>query len=231
MVIFGKMVGHCQGRALRVKVVWGRTMSIKTTKSKKDPRNRDGKKRPFQDDTALIVAAVLILIVAQYYYFSLMQELARPKKEVVRVVGDDVARAVGQDLTTQRENIEEHIKKFLTAPGRQDGAVPWGRYKPFFSAQGWQSYQQYTAFLQKALAEGQSLRIAFKPGSQKYAVLGADLTGFRADGLFCFGREGKFRCGPQGFSMQAMLRGSVNKPDALQFEEWHVLPPQAAPAP
>ncbi len=202
-------------------------MTVKIKKSKKDAKDREGRKRPFQDDTALIIAAAIILITAQYYYYSLMQEMAKPKKVVIRVEGDDVARAVSQDLAAQRSNIEAHIKNFLAVPRKQNDDAQTARYKPFFSATGWQAYQQYTAMMQKTLTEGQSLRAEFTLGSQKYAVLGDNLTGFRANGLFCFGQATSFKCGPQGFSLQVILRGNINKPGSLQFEEWKVMPPRA----
>ena len=201
-------------------------MTVKIKKSKKDAKDREGRKRPFQDDTALIIAAAIILITAQYYYYSLIQEMSKPKKIVIRVEGDDVARAVSQDLATQRGNIETHIKNFLAVPGKQSDAAQIAHRQPFFNAAGWQSYQQYTAMIQKVLSDGQALRAEFTMGSQKYVVLGDNLTGFRAEGLFCFGQAPHFRCGPQGFSLQVMLRGNINQPDALQFEEWKVMPPR-----
>lgn len=203
---------------------------MKVKKHKSGPKDRAGKKRPFQDDTALIVAVAIILITAQLYYVALMKELARPQKVVIKVEGDDVARAVNQDLAGQRSNIEDHIKNFLSIPRKQTDEAHMARYKPFFSAQGWQGYQQYVATMQKALGAGQSLRAEFVFGSQKYAVLDSDLTGFRADGLFCFGQGAHFKCGPQGFTMQAVLRGNVNKADALQFEDWRVTLPSPVTA-
>lgn len=201
-------------------------MGVKIKKSKKDQRGREGKKRPFQDDTALIIAAALILIVAQYYYYTLIQELSKPKKVVIKVEGDDIARAVSQNLTEQRHSIETHIKNFMAIPDKQANEAHMARRKPYFSEQGWQDYQQYIATMQSRLSEGQALRAEFTLGSQKYAVLGSDLTGFRAEGLFCLGQEPHFKCGPQGFSLQIMLRGNVNKPDILQFEDWSVMPPR-----
>ncbi len=203
-------------------------MAVKVKKPKKDPKDREGKKRPFQDDTALILAAAILLMVAQYYYFSMMQEMAKPKKIVIRVEGDNVARAVSQDLAAQRGNIETHVKNFLVVSGQQSDEAQMARYKPFFSAPAWQSYQQYVATMQKALGAGQSLRAEFTLGSQKYAVLGDDLTGLIAEGLFCFGQGTSFKCGPHGFSLQLMLRGNINQPGTLQFEEWKVMPPRAA---
>ncbi len=204
---------------------------MKMKDQKKGPKDREGKKRPFQDDTALIVAVAIILITAQLYYVALMKELAKPKKVVIRVEGDDVARAINQDLAGQRNNIEGHIKDFLAIPHKEADDARMARYKPFFNAQGWQGYQEYVATMQKTLGAGQSLRAEFVFGSQKYAALSGDLTMFRADGLFCFGQASGFKCGPQGFSMQVVMRGNVNKIDALQFEDWKVLPPRVGPAP
>lgn len=203
---------------------------MKVKNQKTGPKDREGKKRPFQDDTALIVAVAIILITAQIYYVALMKELAKPKKVVIRVEGDDVARAINQDLAGQRNNIEAHIKNFLAIPQREADDARMAHHKPFFNAQGWQGYQEYVATMQKTLGAGQSLRAEFVFGSQKYATLSGDLTIFRADGLFCLGQDAGLKCGPQGFSMQVVMRGNLNKLDGLQFEDWKVLPPRTAPA-
>lgn len=197
----------------------------KKQKRQETPADREGKKRPFQDDTALIIAAAIILIVAQAYILSLSEPQGKQKMVIVRTQNEDVERTVNQDLSLQRQSIEEHIKQFLFMPDAKADNPALKPRQAFFSSEGWSDYQQYLHTDKPRLAEGQSLRAEFVFGSQRYALIGDDNIAFRADGLFCRGMDKNFTCGPQRFQIEILMRGDVNAPDALTFEKWSVVPP------
>lgn len=200
----------------------------KPKKNQQRNKDKEGKKRPLQDDSALILAVAVILVVGYAYVMTSVQNSNQPRKIIIKAQTDDVERTVNQDLSLQRQNIEEHIKKFLALPeGAPDNPLIIAR-QGFFNPQGWEGYQRYLAERQGTIPAGQQLKAEFVYGSQKYAVLGDDLTAFRANGTFCFGGDKDYKCGPQRFVMEAILRGSINSPDALIFEDWKIMPPPVA---
>lgn len=193
-------------------------------------KDRDGKKKPVQDDTLLIVAVALILIVMQTYVFSTMQKLSVPQKIVIRIDSDDVARAINQDLNAQRNNIETHLKNFLYVPdNNRENPVLINR-RDFFSTDAWGHYQSYIAAIQKYLADQKSVRAEFIFGTPRYAVLVDGGTAFRADGLFCMGTAAAYQCGPQGFRLEVLMRGDIRDADQLRFDSWRLLPARNADA-
>jgi|GEM_PF-6314178 len=206
-------------------------MKVKAKNAQKRNKDAAGKKRPFQDDSAIILAAAIILILAQYYVFSALQDNAQPKKVIIKAQTDDVARTVNQNLSGQRQSIEEHIKRYLFIPSNQPNNPVLMARRPAFSEAGWQGYQQYIAGQQNRLPAGEGLNAEFVFGSQKYAVLSDNSTAFKADGMFCFGVDQNYRCGPQRFVIELLLRGSISAPDTLTFDAWEVAPPKPAATP
>lgn len=206
-------------------------MKLKTKDAQQRNKDAANKKRPFQDDSAIILAAAVILIVAQAYVFSALQDSAKPKKVIIKAQTDDVARTVNQNLSTQRQSIEEYIKRYLFVPDNRADNPALANRRPAFSEAGWQGYLAYLADQQSRLPVGEGLNAEFVFGSQKYAVLGDDSTAFKADGMFCFGVDQNYRCGPQRFVIEVLMSGSISSPDALTFEMWKVAPPPVTATP
>lgn len=202
-------------------------MKIKVKEGQKRSTDAEGKKRPFQDDTALILAVMCIMVVGHAYVIAKLRVPAPSRKIIVTAQTGDVASAISQNLSAQRESIEEHIKYFMAIPeGAADQALLAARGASF-SVSGWDAYQNYLTEQQKKLAAagGLGLRTEFVLGSQKYGVLSDGRTVFRATGIYCFGLAENYRCGPQRFIIELVMRGSINEPEALSFDDWHVWPP------
>ncbi len=207
-----------------------RQMKIKINQGQKRNTDKEGKKRPFQDDTALILAVICIMVVAHAYVVAKLRVPAPSQRIVVTAQTGDVASAIGQNLSAQRQDIEEHIKYFMAIPeGMTDQALLAARGVSF-SVAGWPAYQQYLTEQQKKLAEagGLGLRAEFVLGSQKYAILSDGRTVFRAEGIYCFGIAEDYRCGPQRFIIELVMYGSISKPEALSFDSWRVWTPLPA---
>jgi hypothetical protein len=201
-------------------------MKIKVKQSQERNTDREGKKRPFQDDSALIFVVMCIMVMGYAYVIAKVRVPAPSRKIIVTAQTGDVASAIGQNLSAQRQSIEDHIKFFMALPdGAADQALLATR-SASFSASGWEAYQQYLAEQQKKLAAagGLGLKTEFVLGSQKYGVLSDGRTVFHATGIYCFGLAENYHCGPQRFTIELIMRGSINKPEALSFDDWRVWP-------
>lgn len=207
-------------------------MKVKAKQGQKRNSDREGKKRPFQDDSALILAVMCIMIVAHAYVIAAFRAPAAPQKIVITGQAGDVASAISQNLSAQRKEIEEHIKQFLAVP--ENAAQTMAGRRPFFSDYSWGTYQAYLAEQQDKLVMaggGAGLRAEFVFGSQKYAMLPDGRIAFRADGLYCVGVAENSSCGPHRFVIELLMRGSISQPASLSFEDWRVMPPPQAAAP